>query len=774
MHPIIHSLAAVIVSSVIVSGLFILNPFLTVSAAAASPGPADSIVFQDPPSGMCAIVDQGTTYPVRVQAFDQNGNKVDQTTTIRVESLKPEIGKIAANEVESDETGLAIFYAQIVNGTMNDTFPIIASLVAQPERTDTACMIVGRPRDRLWIYYNDTEEYDAAEELSGCAGYRLPVTIRASIHADSLPNQQRNTSFTIMLTTGLEAYADVTSPEPITSSQLVNGEVVIWINATGKNVSNGTIVVASNDPAVVSGERANINFTSCFKWIEHAAYFSDNGFGQVNRVEIYYDSAIADYEIPDSIQLFWPNVNTGRMVWKGATINIDPNDQKHLTITIPKPFGPDTTRYIGSNAELGISYWNNPLTPEAPKRIMPFAIDDSVGPLIIDAVLTERLTAGNDTVVLSFSETIDYSLVSGASLVLIRDGTEIVIGVIEARLHDDGRSVVTVIDGAVALTQNDSIRINPTGPVTDEFGNHAHQRNRPIALTLSTIAPGVVNAVYLDQDANGRLETVRVTFNKTVDPSNMYMSVSWIGKTSLNNIGPENIIFHGADGMTVDADFSMIFDWNDIDGETWANMQVTVFFLDYSENNEFSRQVEDGAAPVLDYALFEYGEPISASGLETLPSHLSVRFTEPVDNPPVALEPFTFERNGVAYIVYVEDFHAPEQQGDGGWKYWVAALEVNYFPESGDLVSINTAGENTVDNNGNVQRVSTNRRVPLEIKGTIPSSTGEPGPFDPGPEPVGEPGTGNSGCGGCGTGTGLAFIPPLFYFSRQRIRRNRN
>jgi hypothetical protein len=495
MLPTMYPFTSPTVTTVILTILYLLCPTHLDSTAAPFTGPPDSIAFLVPASGLSAVANPGTINPVKVQLFDKDGNKIDVKMDVRIESKAPDIGNFLENEVTTDETGLAIFRAVVTNGQLNDTFQIVTTLVIKPERTDSAYLVVGQPLDRLWIFYGDTVEYDAAADLSGCSGKRLPVSIRASKYVDSLPNPEINVAFNIDLSSGLSVYATESSMEKISSSNLVNGQAVIWITATGKNINNGTITVISTDPTVVNGIRSNINFSPCFTNIKQAAYFSDNGFGQVNRAEIYYDSIISAEDVPDSLRLFWPDNKTDRIVTKGVNIMLDLKDSAHLTVLLPEPFGPDTTQYIGSNIQLGISYWSNPVIPGATPLMIPFAIEDSVGPLITNAILIERLTAENDTIVFIFSEPVDYSLVNGNSLILVRDGQETILGVLSSQPKDDGQAVVAVIDGSIALTQNDSIRINPSGSITDAAGNHAHQLNRPVPVRVETLSVKVLQNI---------------------------------------------------------------------------------------------------------------------------------------------------------------------------------------------------------------------------------------------------------------------------------------
>ncbi|MCW8966875.1 MAG: hypothetical protein OQK82_09360, partial [Candidatus Pacearchaeota archaeon] len=506
------------------------------------PGPAETIAFQDPPSGMPKLQNPGEAFNAKVQAFDHWGNKADQATPIKCISLKPDIGNVVSDTIaDTDSTGMARFTTQVTMGGLYDTFPLVATLPATGD-LDTAYMVVGLPRDRLFIFFDADQPFNEADEIHGCAGERVPVTIRASKDGVKV-STDRVTSFTIDLSSGLAAYADETSTTKITTSQLAAGEAVIWIQAVAKNVSNGTISAIPADGAVKEYPHSGIFFDPCYKIINHAAYFADDGTGSVNRVEIYYDSALAETEVPDSIRLFWPDEMTGVYMARGDEIVLDANDPTHITVTLTQPFPEAITRYgSGGREQLGTTLWSNPLTPEVTTaQPQQFAIDDSVGPLLASATLIERVSAGDDSLVITFTESVPMDI-AGASLILIQGGSEINLNVSTSGLYSDGKSIVAVIpEGTAVPAEGDSLRINPAGPVIDDEGNHAHLKNRPVVITLSKVPPSILSAVYQDQNGDGIVDNVKITFNKAVDLNAMFLSVEFDGIKGARgeNVGAE-------------------------------------------------------------------------------------------------------------------------------------------------------------------------------------------------------------------------------------------
>ncbi|MBN1576914.1 MAG: hypothetical protein JW913_10195 [Chitinispirillaceae bacterium] len=692
-------------------------------------GPADSISFQRPASGMTEIINQGETFAATVQAYDMYGNRVDSAYAINCVSTKPDIGIIADSLRDTDTTGLATFRAIVTNGDSGMVFPLVATLVIKPTEIDTAYLMVGSKLDKLIVFYGDTAKYDPTAEIRGCSGIRVPVTIRASKDGGATMSADKTTSFNITFLGGVAAYATEISSERITTSQLVAGQVKIWIQATSKNVSDGQITVTSNEPNVLSGERRDINFDACFTMIKQATYIADNGRGSVDRVEIYYDSALAPTDIPDSIVLYWPGltgVNSQFRVVKRQDIAQDAADPAHLTVTLPEPFPEGITRYTESGAGLGKTYWWNPATPDAPTVEFSFTIEDGVGPLLKSGLLIERLTAGYDTMIIDFTESVDYLKVQGLSLTLIKGTEQIPLEVIQSQPEQNaqgaptGRIIVVVADlGANAPREGDSLKITPAGPAVDASGNHAHPLNRPVVLNSRKIAPDILSAVYYDDDGNGMVDRVRLTFNKGVDLGFMGTSFSWQGNSG--NAKTENYTPVGMGGDTVDVNIAGLFSPSVLKDKTSGVMNVTVFFSNYETNQTKFKQVEDGAAPVLTEVRYHFGAYLSDS--ITAADTVFATFSEPLKSPPTVNQtggqPLLFiDILGNAYSVVDSSV---KLQDVASCRFMVKELVPSVVrPANNDSAWINAdpaiAETNVIDAAGNVQRVLTNKKVAIKVK----------------------------------------------------------
>ena len=708
-------------------------------------GPPDSIMFQDPgPLG--GILNPGTMYTVKVQAFDQWGNAIDQPTPINCVSTKPDIGDMAYTDTTTDSVGMAIFRAYVKGGDKGDTVPMVATLTVKPERKANAFLIVGEPKDRIWIYYSDTLAYNETVTIDTCSGIRVPVTLRASRYRDSV-STDRVTAVNLNLG-NLKAYASPTSMDPITAVQLVAGQAKIYIVSTVKNITNGTIGVLSTDPTLQGGERSGINFYECFTMVEKGAFFANNGKGAVDAAVIYYTDDLTADEVPDSVLLCWPNSSTDcRTIHKlSGNITLDADNAKRVIINLPTPFAEAVTKYSGSNADLGTTYWVNPATPDAPTIPQSVAMQDSVGPLLMTATLIERIEAGDDSMIITFTETVEYSKVIGQTLTLIQNGAPVQLTIKDAK-PGDGQAIIVTVDnstGAAVPAAGDSLMITAAGTISDNNGNRAHPENRPVVIQLKSVAPSIVSAFYRDGNGDGIVDTVRVQFNKAVDINQMPVKINFNGKDGSEYAAPEDMLLVDGSGNTVvDIKISHLFPKGFMQDKTNGTMLVVARFLAY-DNTERSITAEDKAAPVLVAVEYHFGK-IGENTLNNEPDEdtLYAKYSEPLTGVPGVDVPIAFITSlGVPYQVPVftptgspEPKYAPRIVASGPltgyYLFIVSGKDLLPTPEGGDdpdrdgvvtnpkdSVWINTAVSvnNAVDQGGNAQTIPTNKRVALVTK----------------------------------------------------------
>jgi hypothetical protein len=101
--------------------------------------------------------------------------------------------------------------------------------------------------------------------------------------------------------------------------------------------------------------------------------------------------------------------------------------------------------------------------------------------------------------IIDFTEPVDYQLVKGMSLTLIRSYKQVPLDIISVQPDRNGHSIIAVITDLFedAPVIGDHLMIASTGPIADGFGNHAHPLNRPVVLTSSETALSVVNRIPL-------------------------------------------------------------------------------------------------------------------------------------------------------------------------------------------------------------------------------------------------------------------------------------
>jgi hypothetical protein len=680
------------------------------------PGPPEKIAFQDPPSNGIAKVNPGSPRQITVQAYDRYENKVNVATQISVVSTSPDVGTVNGSPATTDGKGLAILYAQVTRGSLDDTFPVVATLLVN-NAIDNAKLVVGKPRDRFWIFYQDTAAYDPDAAISACSGIRVPVTIRAGKDAMTVEPSYTN-AIAVELSAGMAAYLSESRDDTVKINEtvLVKGARVIWLQSTSRNVANGLISVYAKDGTIANAFRENINFIPCNTTLKNAAYFANNGFGSVDRAEIYFQNKLQATEIPDSIRLSWPSGDGEVRVVHREAMMVDPLDSSHVTMSLAQPFAKEITRYAGSNAELGTYYWWNPLTPEASSQTSVFQISDSVGPLIASVLLIERVGDGNDTLYISFTESVIADVAIGNSLTLIKNGGKIQLGVIDAIPQNEQTIKVVVAD----LKENkpvegDSLKIASAGPIVDRSKNHAHPENRPVVISLRRTPAEIVSAEYRDRNADGVIDSVTITFNKKTDPAQIAVRLIWEKDSALRSFSATELqAVDGDSGKTV----SMVipdgwFGNAKVNDMTSGDMVVKVTFISFTGDNVRNKTVIDKAAPVLTEVRYCFGSTLNAVKMPD-----TVRFT--------LSESATIERTDTGPLLFINDggsYNVAMNYAKGiidTYEYIVIssvdAAGTTILPILNDSAWIN-AGRNIVtDIYGNTQLNPANKRVRLKLE----------------------------------------------------------
>jgi hypothetical protein len=690
-----------------------------------NPGAPEKVMFLDPPSHGRAVIDPGAPYDVYLQVYDKYDNKVAQKTDVSLASLRPTIGKVEGPEtVTSNDSGVAKLQVMVDEGQINDTFPIVGTLKMN-NNTDSSTMVVGKARAKFFIYYSDTTLYDpsVAIPVNTCTGVRVPVQIKSSTNGFEILKDINN-EFSIEFNTDLlVAYASDSGNDTtkIKSAKLVNGVAKIYVQATKGSIRDGIITISNITPTpkVFTGSRKGINFTSCIAQIKKADYYADNGKGAVDQLDIYYVQSIKESEIPDSVEIFWPNSGDNRKLVSKTNMKLDPNDATHVIVTLPQSFPEGIT--VSTTQDLGTSYWKNPNLTEG--TTVPFKINDKVGPIIKKAVLIERLEAGkSDTIIVAFSEYVQLDKISGEALQLTKAGG-VVLNVLSVSPVDKITVKVAIENKGEGNSpkEGDSLKIyvkNGVSEIVDADGNSAHPDNQPVELFIQEISPSITSAAYYDRNGDGMVDSIALAFNKKVKINDQAYVVFFGSNIKADTIKSDGASYIGNDSMKLALDLTGKLPQNAI-GKTSGGMVVSVENKRYIE--PVTKDVADSAAPVILDTVWYYQGAILEDETQASDT-LRVRFSEAMKHQDVATQtPFVFfTGNGQEYRVTLQYMN----QNNSLYEFRV----VKSSPEAltptvasatgGDRVMVNVDNNTSpfADESGNIQKVTPNRKALLMLK----------------------------------------------------------
>jgi len=433
--------------------------------------------------------------------------------------------------------------------------------------------------------------------------------------------------------------------------------------------------------------------------VERAAYYTDNGRGAVDRVEIYFSDTLQS--VPDSLLLSWPSMVDNKMVVNG--IALDPIDKKHVTVRMTEPFPENITRQNG-DTRLGRCYFHDSTFVPVAQITVPFFIADSVGPLIKSAVLIERIEPGNDTLLLTFTEKLKDTSLAGNTLTLFKKGTRIDLAVISTLVRGDTTIFIVGDYKENAPGAIDSLALNALGAVSDVYGNHAHPANRPVPFTLRKVPGKVVSAYYLDFNADGLVDRATLKFNKPVALADFTVMFAWRFPKTLPLDASR--FMYGVDSTEVNVNLTGAFS-----GQQQLTSGVMQSYVEYAANGEgYAMLVNDSAAPVLTSAAYHPG--IAQSGIKPFDT-LVCTFSEPVYSVE-GMTPFWFSPGGsLAATTYLMQLEVLKNEGSK-WFFRVKEILGVDFPATGDSVWIHTE-YNVSDSLHNIQMNPGNHRVPLII-----------------------------------------------------------
>lgn len=705
------------------------------------PGDPDHLKFSNPPSKKYGIIDPGRNFDVKVIVYDKYENQIDQKTDVTLKSLEPGKGDVVGEgdavgpkTTKTDSTGTAYFKVKVTGGSEKDTFKLEAKLVVK-DNTDDASLIVGKARDKLYIFFegdSGATQIDESLKIESCAGEMVPIVVKR-IGKDNgiykvMSADSDSVSFEIDPSQNLGVYA---SNDPlgnkITSAKTTKGQVTLWIKATDLMVLNGKInVYPIDNPAVLSNGRSGINFIVCTPKIETAAYFADSGNGQVNRLEIYYKEALEETEVPDTFKLYWPhNQGDPKIISRTdlGSVIVDQNNKKHITVLLKDPFNPVPMVTNSFTSNLGITVWKDPLLEESPFQTEKFSIADSIGPILTSAVLVENLgTSSDDTLFINISERVQEDDIIGKTLRLIKrkGGNKVDLEIKDAK-YGVGDSIKIIVKDIkdVSIEEGDSLCIISSSAIQDKDKNHALPNNKPVYIRLKSVSPSIKYAFYKDikgNSADGNVDYVCVVFNKKVKKENIDAEFSWDDNSGKCTTSVINWQYVKGDSTRVEA--SVAFNNKDI--KTSGAMTVEVTFVDYG-NAKAEWTVDDSAAPVIKSATLMPSEILKADGTYDKDT-LEVEFTEKIESAELSQSKqfFQFYQDSKKYSMTVTRI----REAGNKIRFIVNSLEPsdeisdqqNFYPKNNDKIQMRVGTDGYfADDNGNWQLKENNYKATLIV-----------------------------------------------------------
>ena len=479
---------------------------------------------------------------------------------------------------------------------------------------------------------------------------------------------------------------------------LAAGDYRIHYCSTNDRSMGGVLTFTVNDTIIDTvTELPRMNNT-----VESAAYFSDNGRGSVDRAEIYFTDTLET--VPDSLLLCWPSIANCKSIT--ADVGIDSDDKRHVTVRLSNPFpGEITTGNV--NTRLGTCCFHDSNHITAPPMLVSFSITDSVGPLVESAVLIERIEPGNDTLLLTFSESVKNTELPGEPFILFKNGKKVALTIVKTFKRNDTTVIIIKDQKENAPGMYDSISLNHAGPVSDEYGNTAHPDNRPVPFIMRKIPGKVFNAYYLDSDADGIIDKAILQYNKGVVLSEITVSFTCTWNNLKTVTLDSNRFSYGKDSAEVHVALSGAFPQQPI--RTSGVMYYHVEFT--GEQGRQSSMVDDRASPVL--TSVELSPGTTRNGSESSDT-LTCIFSERIRDIS-CINPFLFLRDGSGRnTVYQMSFSFISNSGNTG-VFLVNDIDGVEYPENDDSIWINTTC-GLSDMESNRQENPRNHRVALKVK----------------------------------------------------------
>ena len=441
-----------------------------------------------------------------------------------------------------------------------------------------------------------------------------------------------------------------------------------------------------------------------------------DGDGAADHITVTYNSNIT--KLPDSITVEFPD--------KAAIRTVKSSKDSFLVNAniISAKFNPPVTQYVTSFTQGSRGNGKSYMTVDGLGAIPTgFLVYDSIGPVLKGtAYMYEKTGDGNDTLTFTFSENVQVQTLLDTSLTLRKSGTESTLRVINIISYDAEKSIVTVVvqKGTATISDGDTLRINPFGPLTDLFGNRASPLNKGIPIVLKVSSPKISSASYFDKDCDGRIDLVEITFYKKIDMTKLSAGFTWNGQQRIA-INPGNISYADETQTRLVLNVKGLVEKGLI--TTGGIMKISAMYSDFPTDS-IRADVQDQAAPIIIYADFK-----PSGSLTNQVDTLGVKFSEPVQSI-IPGTHFKFLRTDSSkeYSMNLKQY----KMVDSTLLVFTGDVIGISFPGEKDSIKIRP-DSSVYDRSGNIQLNNGNPWAPLRVKPmpfTVKTSCG-PNPFSP-------------------------------------------
>ncbi|NLD92843.1 MAG: DUF11 domain-containing protein [Fibrobacter sp.] len=495
-----------------------------------------------------------------------------------------------------------------------------------------------------------------------------------------------------------------------------------WIG-TITNIGAGSSTITVSDNSISSSDTIDVTVLKTAAWpsIRSAVMLDSNGDLVPDQMDIVLTSDFESDQRLDSISIDYKGII---YTAKAQAIDVDGVD---LSFQFTSRSGKD-----GTPTGRVIAY----MTVDGDVKSNTKSFSDGVGPSLISAFVEENDADVPDVLILTFSEAVVPTTVMGNQLLLIKGGDTTKLSVDKiVSLESDSQYTVQLTKSSKRPLDGDKLRLTPGnagGTVSDMNTNLPHKNNEPVVISLRKGPAGVESAIYLDANADGYIDSVRVKFKRavTLDEIDSMIAVLYLQNKTSNIVVDKN-------KMTLINDSLVGFGLNvrSVQDEVNTSMMIELKIVSIlAPTKPVTPKVSDKAAPVIASAKLLPGENLD-DGSGRLSDTLFVEMSEKVSEP-LGSDPFNFisASDGTRYSLRLRMVGS-----DNATYRFIVENNSDIMINSGDSIWINSVAKLS-DLNGAVQDNIKNRRVALSI--VWPPAKWKvvigPNPFKPGESVVPE------------------------------------